>query len=126
MVNKTIATEYVNVVTVEDPVEHVLPRITQTQVNKAAVMTFAAGLRSILRQDPDIIMLREVRDHETAKTAIRAALTGHLVFTTSYTNDTAVAIPRIKDIGLDPGVDQRCSFRGGRSTPGAAHLPPLG
>ncbi len=101
---QAIATEHVNVVTVEDPVEYVLPRITQTQVNEAAGMTFAAGLRSILRQDPDIIMLGEVRDHETAETAIRAALTGHLVFTTLHTNDAAGAIPRIKDIGPDPGL----------------------
>lgn len=101
---QAIATEHVNVVTVEDPVEYVLPRITQTQVNEAAGMTFAAGLRSILRQDPDIIMVGEVRDHETAETAIRAALTGHLVFTTLHTNDAAGAIPRIKDIGPDPGL----------------------
>ncbi len=101
---QAIATEHVNVVTVEDPVEYVLPRITQTQVNEAAGMTFAAGLRSILRQDPDIIMVGEVRDHETAETAIRAALTGHLVFTTLHTNDAPGAIPRIKDIGPDPGL----------------------
>ncbi|MEB3360219.1 MAG: GspE/PulE family protein [Synechococcales bacterium] len=99
-----IATEHVNVVTVEDPVEYVLPRITQTQVNEAAGMSFAAGLRSILRQDPDIIMVGEVRDHATAETAVRAALTGHLVFTTLHTNDAIGAIPRIKDIGPDPGL----------------------
>jgi type II secretory ATPase GspE/PulE/Tfp pilus assembly ATPase PilB-like protein len=67
-------------------------------------MTFAAGLRAILRQDPDIIMVGEIRDHETAETAIRAALTGHLVFTTLHTNDAASAIPRLKDIGPDPGL----------------------
>jgi type II secretory ATPase GspE/PulE/Tfp pilus assembly ATPase PilB-like protein len=67
-------------------------------------MTFAAGLRAILRQDPDIIMVGEVRDHETAETAIRAALTGHLVFTTLHTNDAVSAIPRLKDIGPDPGL----------------------
>jgi len=99
-----IATEDVNVVTVEDPVEYVLPCITQTQVNEAAGMTFAAGLRAILRQDPDIIMVGEVRDHATAETAVRAALTGHLVFTTLHTNDAVGAIPRIKDIGPDPGL----------------------
>ncbi|MBD2328942.1 GspE/PulE family protein [Alkalinema sp. FACHB-956] len=101
---QTIATEYVNVVTVEDPVEYVLPRITQTQVHEAAGMTFAAGLRSILRQDPDIIMVGEIRDHETAETAVRAALTGHLVLTTLHTNDATSAIPRLKDIGPDPGL----------------------
>ncbi|MBD0335553.1 MAG: type II/IV secretion system protein [Cyanobacteria bacterium Co-bin13] len=99
-----IATEDVNVVTVEDPVEYVLPCITQTQVNEAAGMTFAAGLRAILRQDPDIIMVGEVRDHATAETAVRAALTGHLVFTTLHTNDAVGAIPRIKDIGPDTGL----------------------
>jgi type II secretory ATPase GspE/PulE/Tfp pilus assembly ATPase PilB-like protein len=99
-----IAIEDVNVVTVEDPVEYVLPRITQTQVNEAAGMTFAAGLRAILRQDPDIIMVGEVRDHATAETAVRAALTGHLVFTTLHTNDAIGAIPRIKDIGPDVGL----------------------
>jgi type II secretory ATPase GspE/PulE/Tfp pilus assembly ATPase PilB-like protein len=101
---KAIATESVNVVTVEDPVEYVLPGVTQTQVNEAAGMTFAAGLRSILRQDPDIIMIGEIRDCETAETAVRAALTGHLVFTTLHTNDAMGAIPRLKDIGPDPGL----------------------
>lgn len=101
---QTIATEDVNVVTVEDPVEYVLPQITQTQVNETAGMTFAAGLRAILRQDPDIIMVGEVRDLETADTAIRAALTGHRVLTTLHTNDAVSAIPRLKDIGQDPGL----------------------
>lgn len=99
-----IAQEHVNVVTVEDPVEYVLPRITQTQVNEAAGMTFAAGIRAILRQDPDIVMVGEIRDPETAETAVRAALTGHLVFTTLHTNDAIGAIPRLKDIGPDPGL----------------------
>jgi len=101
---QTLATEYVNVVTVEDPVEYILPRITQTQVHEAAGMTFAAGLRAILRQDPDIIMVGEIRDHETAETAVRSALTGHLVLTTLHTNDAVSAIPRLKDIGPDPGL----------------------
>lgn len=99
-----VATENVNVVTVEDPVEYVLPRITQTQVHEAAGMTLAAGLRAILRQDPDIIMVGEIRDSETAETAIRAALTGHLVLTTLHTNDAVSAIPRLKDLGPDPGL----------------------
>jgi type II secretory ATPase GspE/PulE/Tfp pilus assembly ATPase PilB-like protein len=101
---QTVATEYVNVVTVEDPVEYVLPGITQTQVHEQAGMTFAAGLRAILRQDPDIIMVGEIRDEETAETAVRAALTGHLVLTTLHTNDSPSAIPRLKDIGPDPGL----------------------
>lgn len=99
-----ISTESVNIVTVEDPVEYVLSGITQTQVNEAAGMTFASGLRAILRQDPDIVMLGEIRDSETAETGIRAALTGHLVLTTLHTNDAVGAIPRLKDIGPDPGL----------------------
>lgn len=101
---QAVAKEHVNVVTVEDPVEYVLPRITQTQVHEPAGMSFAAGLRAILRQDPDIIMVGEIRDNETAETAVRAALTGHLVFTTLHTNDAVGAIPRLKDIGPDPGL----------------------
>lgn len=101
---QTISTESVNIVTVEDPVEYILPEITQTQVHEAAGMTFAAGLRAILRQDPDIIMVGEIRDHETAETAVRAALTGHLVLTTLHTNDAIGAVPRLKDIGPDPGL----------------------
>ncbi len=100
----SVATENVNVVTVEDPVEYVLPGITQTQVNERAGMTFASGLRAILRQDPDIIMLGEIRDRETADTAVRSALTGHLVLTTLHTNDAIGAIPRLKDIGPDPAL----------------------
>lgn len=101
---QAVATENVNVVTVEDPVEYILPRITQTQVHEQAGMTLAAGLRAILRQDPDIIMLGEIRDRETAETAVRAALTGHLVLTTLHTNDAVSAIPRLKDIGPDPSL----------------------
>lgn len=101
---KQLAHESVNVVTVEDPAEYVLPGITQTQVNELAGMTFATGLKAILRQDPDIIMVGEIRDHETAETAVRAALTGHLVLTTLHTNDAIGAIPRLKDIGPDPGL----------------------
>ncbi|MTJ07994.1 GspE/PulE family protein [Anabaena sp. UHCC 0204] len=101
---QSVAKESVNVVTVEDPVEYVLSGITQTQVNEAAGMTFAAGLRAILRQDPDVIMVGEIRDNETAETAVRAALTGHLVFTTLHTNDAVGTIPRLKDVGPDPGL----------------------
>lgn len=101
---QSIATESVNVVTIEDPVEYVLPRINQTQVHERAGMTFAAGLRAILRQDPDIIMVGEIRDKETAETAVRAALTGHLVLTTLHTNDAVSTVPRLKDIGPDPGL----------------------
>ena len=96
---RAIAQASVNIITIEDPVEYILPGITQTQVNEAAGMTFAAGLRAILRQDPDIVMIGEIRDHETAETAVRTALTGHLVLTTLHTNDAVGAIPRLKDIG---------------------------
>lgn len=91
--------EDVNIITVEDPVEYTLYGINQTQVNKKANMTFAAALRSILRQDPDIIMLGEIRDEETAQNAIRAAITGHLVFSTLHTNDAPGAITRLVDMG---------------------------
>ncbi len=101
---QAIAQEHVNVITVEDPVEYVLPNITQTQVCEPAGMTFAAGLRAILRQDPDIVMVGEVRDPETAETVVRASLTGHLVLSTMHTNDAASAIPRLKDLGPDPGL----------------------
>jgi type II secretory ATPase GspE/PulE/Tfp pilus assembly ATPase PilB-like protein len=101
---QAINNESINVITVENPVEYLLPGITQTQVNEAAGMTFAAGLKAILRQDPDIVMLGEIRDHETAETAIRAALTGHLVLTTLHTNDAIGAIPRLKDLDLDTGL----------------------
>ena len=101
---QTIARESVNVVTVEDPVEYVLPRITQTQVHEKSGMTFSAGLRAILRQDPDVIMVGEIRDQATAETAVRAALTGHLVLTTLHTNDAVSTIPRLKDVGPDPGL----------------------
>jgi type II secretory ATPase GspE/PulE/Tfp pilus assembly ATPase PilB-like protein len=99
-----VTTEANNVVTIEDPVEYVLPGITQGQVHELAGMTFAVGLRAILRQDPDIIMVGEIRDEETAETAVRAALTGHLVFTTLHTNDTISAISRLKGLGLDPSL----------------------
>jgi type IV pilus assembly protein PilB len=88
------------IVTVEDPVEYELPLITQVQVNIKAGLTFAAGLRSILRQDPDIILIGEIRDGETASIAVRAALTGHLVLSTLHTNDPVGSIPRLQDMGL--------------------------
>ncbi len=88
------------IVTVEDPVEYELPLITQVQVNVKAGLTFAAGLRSILRQDPDIILIGEIRDGETAGIAMRAAMTGHLVLSTLHTNDPVGAIPRLRDMGV--------------------------
>ncbi len=90
----------VNIITVEDPVEYTMMGINQTQVNAKANMTFAAALRSILRQDPDIIMIGEIRDEETAQIAIRSAITGHLVFSTLHTNDAPGAIIRLEDMGV--------------------------
>ena len=91
-----------NVVTVEDPVEYQLARVNQVQVNVKAGLTFALGLRSILRQDPDIVMIGEIRDKETAEIAVQAALTGHLVLSTLHTNDAASTIVRIMDMGVEP------------------------
>jgi len=91
-----------NIVTVEDPVEYQIMGVNQVQVNPKAGVTFAGGLRSILRQDPDIIMVGEIRDRETAEIAIHAALTGHLVFATLHTNDAAGAVTRLIDMGIEP------------------------
>jgi len=91
-----------NVVSVEDPVEYEIPGVAQSQVHPEIGYTFASGLRSILRQDPDIIMVGEIRDKETAQLAIQAALTGHLVFSTIHTNTAAGVIPRLVDMGVDP------------------------
>lgn len=90
----------VNIVTVEDPVEYTMQGVNQTQVNTKANMTFATALRSILRQDPDIIMIGEIRDEETAEIAVRSAITGHLVFSTLHTNDAPGAIVRLEDMGV--------------------------
>lgn len=92
----------VNISTVEDPVEYHMVGINQTQVNPAAGMTFAGGLRALLRQDPNVIMVGEVRDGETADLAVQAALTGHLVFTTLHTNNAATCLPRLLDMGVEP------------------------
>lgn len=98
---RQLQTEAANIVTIEDPVEYKLPGITQVGINEAVGLTFANVLRSVLRQDPDIIMVGEIRDRETAEIAARAALTGHLVLTTLHTNDTVSSIFRLIDIGLE-------------------------
>jgi type IV pilus assembly protein PilB len=90
-----------NIITIEDPVEYRMKGINQTQINNKAGVTFAAGLRSILRQDPDVIMVGEIRDGETAEIAVRAAITGHLVFSTVHTNDTASTVARLADMGIE-------------------------
>ncbi|MBM4402102.1 MAG: type II/IV secretion system protein [Candidatus Cloacimonetes bacterium] len=92
----------VNIVTLEDPVEYEIPGINQVQINPTAGLTFASGLRSILRQDPDVIMVGEIRDRETMELAIQAALTGHLVFSTLHTNSAAGTLPRLLDMGAEP------------------------
>jgi len=91
-----------NILTVEDPVEYILQGIGQIQVNPKIQLDFARALRSFLRQDPDVIMVGEVRDEETARIAIQAALTGHLVFSTLHTNDSASALTRLVDMGIEP------------------------
>jgi len=94
--------ESVNIITIEDPVEYQLVGVNQVQVNEAVGMTFGTGLRSILRQDPDIVMIGEIRDYETAQIAIRASLTGHLVLSTLHTNSAVAALTRLMDMGIEP------------------------
>lgn len=98
----SINSEEINITTIEDPIEYQLENINQGNVDERAKITFSTALRSILRQDPDVIMVGEIRDQETAQLAIRAALTGHLVFSTLHTNDSAGAIARLLDIGAEP------------------------
>ena len=99
-----LKSEVINIVTVEDPVEYQLPGISQVQVNERAGITFASGLRSILRQDPNVVMVGEIRDAETAKIAFQAANTGHLVLSTMHTNEASTAVTRLVDLGVDPFV----------------------
>lgn len=97
-----IKDDTVNIVTLEDPVEYKMQGVNQIQVNTEVGLTFANGLRSILRQDPDVVMVGEIRDHETAELAVQAALTGHLVFSTLHTNSAAGVLPRLLDMGVEP------------------------
>jgi type IV pilus assembly protein PilB len=99
---KRIKSDKINIVTLEDPVEYKMDGVNQIQVNVDAGLTFASGLRSILRQDPDAIMVGEIRDGETANLAVQAALTGHLVFSTLHTNSAAGILPRLLDMGIEP------------------------
>lgn len=99
---RKITTPEAKIITIEDPIEYHLPGISQTQVDSDASYTFASGLRSILRQDPDVILVGEIRDKETAEIALNASLTGHLVFSTLHTNDAVGAIPRLLDLGAKP------------------------
>jgi len=99
---QAINSKEANILTLEDPIEYQLEGISQTQINEKKGITFASGMRSLLRQDPDIIMVGEIRDRETASMAIQASLTGHLVFSTLHTNDAASAITRLLDLGVEP------------------------
>jgi general secretion pathway protein E len=99
---RRVATEEVNVSTIEDPIEMIEPRLNQTQVQPQLDFGFAEGLRALMRQDPDIIMVGEIRDLETAEMAVQAALTGHLVFSTLHTNDAPSAITRLMELGVPP------------------------
>lgn len=99
---KEIKDESINIVTLEDPVEYKMDGVNQIQVNSEVGLTFASGLRSILRQDPDVVMVGEIRDSETANLAVQAALTGHLVFSTLHTNSAAGVLPRLLDMGIEP------------------------
>ena len=99
---QVLANEETNLMTLEDPVEYNIPGVNQCQINEKTGMTFAAGLRAILRQDPDVISVGEIRDGETGAIAIRAAITGHLVLSTLHTNDAVSAIDRLVDIGVEP------------------------
>lgn len=99
---KEIKDDTVNIVTLEDPVEYKMDGVNQIQVNAEVGLTFASGLRSILRQDPDVVMVGEIRDKETANLAVQAALTGHLVFSTLHTNSAAGVLPRLLDMGIEP------------------------
>ncbi|MDD5471061.1 MAG: GspE/PulE family protein [Sideroxydans sp.] len=99
-----VNTESVNIMTLEDPVEYPIPLIRQSSVNEAAKLDFVSGIRSLMRQDPDIILVGEVRDHPTAEMAFRAAMTGHQVYSTLHTNSAVGAIPRLLDIGILPDI----------------------
>ncbi|TSC52777.1 MAG: Uncharacterized protein LiPW41_147 [Parcubacteria group bacterium LiPW_41] len=101
---KSVSTPEIKIITVEDPIEYHLDGVSQTQVNSNANYTFASGLRSILRQDPDVILIGEIRDKETAEIALESSLTGHLVFSTLHTNDAIGAIPRFLDLGAKPNI----------------------
>ena len=105
---QALAKPQVNIITVEDPVEYALPRVAQIQVNEKAGVTFASALRSILRQDPDIVMIGEMRDFETAHIGVQASLTGHLVLSTLHTNDSIGAVIRLVDLGIEPYLAANC------------------
>ena len=120
-----LETATTNILTVEDPIEYDLAGIGQTQVNARIDMTFARALRSILRQDPDIIMIGEIRDLETAQIAVQASLTGHLVLATLHTNDAASAVTRLIDMGIEPLSAVVVAARRAGAAAGARRLCPV-
>jgi len=101
-ISARINTPKVNIVTLEDPIEYKMVGVNQVQINPAVGLTFASGLKSFLRQDPNVILVGEIRDQETADLAVQASLTGHLVFSTLHTNDSSGALPRLLDMGAEP------------------------
>ncbi len=111
-----------NIITIEDPIEYQIPGVNQTQVNEKAKLTFASALRAILRQDPDVILVGEIRDHETAKIAMQAAQTGHLVLSTLHTDDAPSTVTRLMDMSLEPYVIALGADRRGRA---ASRAPAL-
>ncbi len=122
---KQLATDEVNVSTVEDPIEMVDPALNQMQVQHGIDLGFSDGLRALMRQDPDIIMVGEIRDKETADMAVQAALTGHLVFSTLHTNDAAASIARLLELGIPNYLRQRHADRHPRAAAGAHAVPAL-
>ena len=114
-----------NILTVEDPVEYAVDGVGQTQINPQVGLTFATGLRAILRQDPDTVMVGEIRDRETADIAVQAALTGHLVLSTVHTNDSVGAITRLRDMKVEPFLIASTVARGAGAAAGAAALSGL-
>jgi type IV pilus assembly protein PilB len=122
---RELNTEQVNLITLEDPVEYNIAGINQVQIDDKVGMTFASALRAVLRQDPDIVAVGEIRDGETADIAMRAALTGHLVLTTIHTNDAFSSIERLTDIGVAPLSDGHGRHRHSFAAPGAARVPQL-
>ena len=119
---RAVANPKINVITVEDPVEYRIAGINQVQVNNRAGLTFANALRSILRSDPDVVLVGEIRDFETANISIEAALTGHLVLSTLHTNDAPSALTRLTEIGCEPFLVATALTRGRRPAPRA---PPV-
>ena len=115
----------INIVTVEDPVEYKLTGINQVQINVRAGVTFATALRSILRNDPDVVMVGEIRDGETARISIEAALTGHLVLTSMHTNDAPGALTRLNEMGVEPFITAAAVLRRARTAARAQALQAL-